>query len=380
MLNFDGSVYLFSGTVCLFLGVILLSVKRAGDEEASGYLRIRRFLAYCAFIDVLIDIFVIWFQIKNIDYFFLDYLFIPACYLSQLVLMTLAMLRVLYAPDSYGRKIRKMLIPVLLLILVYLLTYLYLAKQDAFSLSVYILHASGRTLGYMSLLLYILIFTIMFVCMYWLSVESRLFSNRINNFYSGKMLLDSRKLQQIVYAMIGYFSFAGIDFLLSDFIADSLFMLINTCIFVIGCIALLNLQKFHIGADPCFDSYTPDTIKHISMGKDQDQRLDRLIYEWAERSDKPYLKENLTLTVVASSMNVSPRLLSEYLNNILDQNFNTWINSLRVEEVKRLIREGSRDSLSDISYSAGFSDPAAMSKIFKKHEGLTPKEFRSNVR
>lgn len=157
-------------------------------------------------------------------------------------------------------------------------------------------------------------------------------------------------------------------------------MLINTCIFVIACIVLLNLQKFHIGADLCFDSYTPDAIKHIHMGKDLDQRLDRLIHEWAERSDKPYLEENLTLTIVASSMNVSPRLLSEYLNNILNQNFNTWINSLRVEEVKRLIREGRCDSLADISYSAGFSDPAAMSKIFKKLEGLTPKDYRSNLK
>lgn len=202
MLNFDGSVYLFSGTVCLFLGIILLSVKKAGDEEASGYLRIRRFLAYSAFIDVLIDVLVIIFQIKNIDYFFLDYLFIPVCYLAQLVLMTRAMLRVLYAPVSYNHKIYKMLVPVILLILIYLLIYLYQAKQDTFSLSVYTLHASGLILGYMSLLLYIFIFLIMFICMYWLIIESRLFSSRINNFYSGKMLLDSRKLQQIVYTMI----------------------------------------------------------------------------------------------------------------------------------------------------------------------------------
>lgn len=376
MLNFDASVYIFSGTVSLFLGIILLSVKRIVDEPACKSFLVRHFFVYAAFLDALIDIVIICFQIKNIDYFFLDCLLIPVCFLLQISLITLALLRILNSSIKYEDKISKMLFPVMLLIVAYLLSYLFLAKQNALSLDTYAVYAKGYILGYLSVILYCFVIGILFVYIYWLIVELRLFTSQINS-NSGVISLDMRSLKQVVYAMIGYFCFSSIDFLLSNLILDSILLLINTIFFVIGCIALLNIQKIHEDINICFG--TCSSINNTSIS-DPGQRLDRLIQDWVQNPEKPYLKENLTLPIVAESINVSPRLLSEYLNTILGQNFNTWINSLRIEEVKRLIREGCLDSLTDISYSVGFSDLAAMSRVFKRMEGVTPKEYRNNNR
>ncbi|MGL4805438.1 MAG: helix-turn-helix domain-containing protein, partial [Bacteroidales bacterium] len=81
----------------------------------------------------------------------------------------------------------------------------------------------------------------------------------------------------------------------------------------------------------------------------------------------------------AESLNVNPRLLSEYLNNMLGVNFNTWINSLRIEEVKSIINNKEEESLTEIAYKTGFSDLAAMSKIFKRLQGETPTAYRNRI-
>lgn len=378
MLSFDGSVYLFSGTVSLFLGIILLSVKRIGEGYGCDYLKIRRFIAYSAFIDVLIDILIICFQIKNADYFFLDYLVIPVCYLVQISLITLTLLRILNSSIDYDRKIRKMLFPVGILVVTYIFTYLYLVESEVLSPENYAIYAKGHILSFMSQLLYVLIIGVLAVYIYWLAIGLSLFKSRVNSYYSGGMLFDIRKLRQVVYAMIGCFCFSCIDFLLSDLIVDSMLMLIYTIFFVVGCIALLNIQMIHEDID-IFLGSRPSVNNDTSIS-DPGRRLDRLIQDWVQNPGKPYLKENLTLSIVAESINVSPRLLSEYLNTILDQNFNTWINSLRIDEVKRLIQEGRLESLTEIAYSVGFSDLAAMSKVFKRIEGITPKEYRSNFK
>ena len=34
-------------------------------------------------------------------------------------------------------------------------------------------------------------------------------------------------------------------------------------------------------------------------------------------------------------------------------------------------------NISEIAYAAGFSDPAYFARIFKKHKGVTPQEYRA---
>lgn len=56
-----------------------------------------------------------------------------------------------------------------------------------------------------------------------------------------------------------------------------------------------------------------------------------------------------------------------------------FIRQQRIECAKTLIVEG-KETISEIAYRVGFSDPKYFSKCFKKHVGLTPQDYRQMVK
>ena len=107
--------------------------------------------------------------------------------------------------------------------------------------------------------------------------------------------------------------------------------------------------------------------------------IEESIVEWSKREDKPFVRESLTLLDVAEETKLSPRLLSEFLNKHYKVNFCTWINRLRIEEVKRLFVEQPNLSIAEISVMVGFSDPASLSKIFRKISNESPSSYKKRL-
>ncbi len=96
------------------------------------------------------------------------------------------------------------------------------------------------------------------------------------------------------------------------------------------------------------------------------------------KKERPYRDPELTLSDLATRLDISSRNLSEVINTRLNQNFFDFINQYRVEDVKKDLLDPKKSHLKILSlaFDAGFNSKTGFNTIFKKHNGMTPSEFR----
>ncbi|MFN9501203.1 MAG: helix-turn-helix domain-containing protein [Chryseotalea sp.] len=102
------------------------------------------------------------------------------------------------------------------------------------------------------------------------------------------------------------------------------------------------------------------------------QKLER-----AFQKDKHHLDSSLNLTKLSKILDVSPKTISAVLNNKLGVGFNEYINTLRVEEVKKNLVDPAKSHLSitGIGLEFGFNSVATFQRVFKQKTGLSPREY-----
>ena len=88
--------------------------------------------------------------------------------------------------------------------------------------------------------------------------------------------------------------------------------------------------------------------------------------------------EKLTLSELADACYVSQWHLSKLLNRYAGKSFNDILNTLRIEEAKRLLADPSL-KIGDIGEMVGYADPAYFAKVFKKLADMSANEYRSRL-
>ncbi|MDV4151851.1 response regulator [Clostridium sp. AL.422] len=87
------------------------------------------------------------------------------------------------------------------------------------------------------------------------------------------------------------------------------------------------------------------------------------------------IKEDLNLEDIANTFNLSPYYFSRSFKEAMGCNLTDYINLVRIKNAKELLKKNEM-SIKEIGYTVGYSDPNYFSKVFKKYEGYSPKEYK----
>lgn len=412
-------VYLCSGMICLVLGMVLIGVRTRENNGAQNFRFVLRSIAFAAFLDVLFDVVVIYLQWLKVDYVVTNHFFAPLIMYSQIFLGVGAMLKLFRSEKVNLRNMLLLVSPVFVLTVLYIVAFL--RETDSITLASYVEFIKLGSANFLSGTLLVCLLIELMVVGFWLYREMSRYNRLLGDYYTDNHIEDGYKVYSIMLAFTIYIVTTFFFFFFSENAVHRLVtMSLNTCLFVLFTVVLINLQHIFNLVSPAFtnnesphknkDTFTvagdvndnedfmdsdmipePSPIEETASDVQEPaetasdtetpdrRRIDEIVKQWSESPDKLYLTEGITLSSAADSMGVSPRLLSDFLNNIYEMNFNTWIKSLRVEEVKRLLRQTEpKMTLLDIAALTGFPDASSMSKAFKLFTGMTPSAYRTS--
>lgn len=91
-----------------------------------------------------------------------------------------------------------------------------------------------------------------------------------------------------------------------------------------------------------------------------------------------FYNQELTLSSVAEHVSLNPSYFSNLFKKETGTNFSAYLANVRIENAKLLLRD-SNLALSEIAVELGFESQSYFSKVFKEHEGVTPRQYRQQL-
>ncbi len=115
-------------------------------------------------------------------------------------------------------------------------------------------------------------------------------------------------------------------------------------------------------------------LRHASISREDESRINR-----ACRKIYGNLRYPPTISELSADSGLSLSRFSHLFKKIIGKAPGEFIISLKIDRATEML-ENSEFSISEISDLLGFSDPHYFSRLFKIHVGISPREFRKNLK
>ncbi len=167
---------------------------------------------------------------------------------------------------------------------------------------------------------------------------------------------------------------------------ENIFKTATLFIFLIGYYGIKQVGVFsnapqstpEVEGEPVTEIVLEEKKKYAKSGLNESaaQMLHRQLLKLIE-DERPYLDPDLTLSQLASRLDMHPNYLSQVINDKEGVTFYDFINALRVKEFERRVQlpEGQQLTLVALAYDCGFNSKTSFNRNFKKVTGLSPSDY-----
>lgn len=409
MLSLLSIAYIVSITALFITCVALLSIRTAPSLKDRRYKVAKVFLALATFIVALGNAVIFCTGVENN---IVDLLSLPVLIVSclQACLFTFLVLIMFGSSFVKWRNIIKYLLSTIIITFIYFVVILFVPDVEVYNFTEYVQHIGNPALLLRSLLA--ISYVVQIACyVRLLRRERRIYLEKINNYFSDVEQLQLRLGTRMFYeaASLGILVFFFSIFPTNRF--DFILSIIITLFYLSFTIRYQNYQYTLIAISPAVieqpDEEEEEVQEEIKEEIQEDENIckkqvqtiirenrndlseiEKKSYSSAKQvgerlnelllSGPFYTDKNIVITDLARMLCCTKRSLSNYINTTYNQNFNSWINTLRVDYAKEIMDapELSDMKLNQISDRAGFANASMFSREFKKKFGITPMNYR----
>lgn len=96
--------------------------------------------------------------------------------------------------------------------------------------------------------------------------------------------------------------------------------------------------------------------------------------------DHAYRDGELSLEQLAQRLALTPHELSQLINQSFGMNLSDYLNGYRVRALQTALRDPAHPTATvlELALAAGFNSKSSLNRVFKKHTGQTPSEYRAS--
>ncbi len=98
---------------------------------------------------------------------------------------------------------------------------------------------------------------------------------------------------------------------------------------------------------------------------------------FAFEEDEVFKTSGITITNLSKHLDLPAYQLTKAIKLLYNKSFPESVNSFRIKEMKtKLLAEEGYNKIETLAYEVGFNTPSAFYAAFKKHTGMSPKEYQ----
>lgn len=388
--------YIIVTTTCFALSSVLYLTKgiKTPLSNNKSYIKGKNLIATGILMEGFVHLLMFITIVLGYDYQNMYEFVIPTIFFIQIIVIYAGLQTFLYSKVNVSYKLGVyMSVPIVVITLIHYAIFfipgihaIVDSNNLTASYDTYLECATSRVLDAL-LTAYVVVITSIGV--YFLVVSKVRFLSHIRQYHDGEECSKCMWIHTLVWSLIVFYVLCCITILVTtpEFNVTSLW--IQFVLSIIITISTLNIQEIYLHLGKAFGNADDNDETQQTDGaadgeepateSNEGDPISVIIDRWVNRGDRPYLAEGLTVNKVAEQMCLNKRLFSQYLNNVLNQNFNAWLNELKVKEVKRIIEEEPSQNFNTIANRVGFTDAPSMTKIFKSVCGMTPTMYRNSL-